>query len=207
MARIIPGPIVSEITGRAGDVVFANLLGTPLVRARQKPYVSNTGNQQIERALFRMFMKAWSFSGNNKFSRFGTISLHQNKYPHAAFLKAYMRTFKYASQHPLFPTSNGLIDLQINNVVFNPDLITVSFRPSPNLIDALLQGTIVDNVGNVWNDAIPVAAGTASVLLFDTQLIPPVTIGYFLSTPSTIQPPPFTPQLWSQGICVKVDTP
>ena len=202
MARIIAGPLVTSISGKAGEVVFAELLGTPYVRTKQKPYVSNTLSQQLERLLFKNVAHNIKRGGWTKESTFGTICLRQNRYPHAVLLSAILRTRKTFISRSLFDHANGLPDFTSYSISPQVGFVTVQVNANPMPFDLRLNGIAIDDdyrVQSTFTNAY--LSGQPGTLFFDIPQTQPITFAFFTSHPTNPDFWPDDPKLWNIGVC------
>ena len=59
MARVTYSPLVSDVRGKAGPIVFSSWKGRPVVRELVTPANPNTNDQKAQRDIWRMVVAWW----------------------------------------------------------------------------------------------------------------------------------------------------
>lgn len=202
MARIIPGPIVADATGRIGEVVFAHLLGTPYVRRVQKPYISNSPAQALNRSQFGLYASTFGVSGWHIGRDFSVVAYRCNRVPHTILISAALYTLRTGVSQTFFPRSNALPPL---SALSAQDLgatlgISAGLNTSPyNVVNHVL--VIQDDGAHVLAQQSVAPGNPIDYFLTyaDDFTGPPLLVFSFNVTLSIGPPFPLTVALWSLG--------
>lgn len=202
MARVIPGPVVADITGALGSVVFAHLFRTQYVRRKQKRYRSNTPIQATNRALFARFARTFSRSGWQKGREFSTIVFSLGVHPFNRYMHALLSTARTGQSHSVLPARNGLALFDSFAVTYLPDWLFTDcgVNTSPHTVRTHILYVGANSKTVIQQSDRPPGASIGFFIQpLTLGLTTPITLLVFPLVHSTGPPYPLTAILWAPG--------